>query len=141
MSKMLVSGFRKISTFSDLFHSEVLFPLFFLHFFYGIAEHRPRHLRSILIQEATEFIHTAAFSYLTEHPTRSFMNEIMLMREHPLRDIDRQFSISLLYLMKRSEDDDAVYPEIGACDRLRDEIHPLFMREVMLDIGAYDMLT
>lgn len=49
------------------------------------------------------------------------------MREHSLRDIDRQLSISLLYLMKRSEDNDTIDPDIGACDTLRDEIYTLFM--------------
>lgn len=107
---MRVNGFLNISTFSNLFHSEVLFHLFFAHLFDSIAEHGPRHLRSILIQEATEFIHAAAFSDLTEHPAHRFMDEVVLMRQHSLRDIDRQFSISLLYLVERSQDNDTIDP-------------------------------
>lgn len=138
---MLVSGFLKISTFSNLSHSEILFPLFFAHLFDGITEHGPGHFRSILIQESTEFVHAAAFSDFTEHPANRFMDEIVLMREHPLCDIDRQFSISLLYLMKGSEDDDTIDPDIGAGNTLRDEIHALFVREVMLDIGSDNVLA
>lgn len=63
------------------------------------------------------------------------------MREHSLRDIDRQLSISLLYLMKRSQNDDTIDPDIGARDTFRDEIHALFMREVMLDIGSDNVFT
>lgn len=43
--------------------------------------------------------------------------------------------------MKRSEDDDTIDPDIGTGNTFRNEIHALFMREVMLDIGSDNVLA
>ena len=57
-------------------------------------------------------MHRTAFPNLSKHPAYRFVNQIMLMCEHSLSDVDREFPISLLYLVKRSENDDAINPEV-----------------------------
>lgn len=42
------------------------------------------------------------------------MHEVVLVREESLCDVERELRISLLYLIKRSEDDDTIDPEVFA---------------------------
>lgn len=69
------------------------------------------------------------------------MNEVMLVSHHLRSNGEYEFFVALFDLVKRSQDNDPIYPEIVACDTVVDKTLSFSMCEALLEIGADNVLA
>lgn len=69
----------------------------------GIAEHRPRHLAGMLVEEGAQKIHADVLSHLPEHPPYRFLHKVVGSMEVELGIAQAPGGIALLRGRERSQ--------------------------------------
>ena len=106
-----------------------------------VSEHGSWHRFAIDIQKFTEPFFAHSLSDFSKHPATGFMDQVMRMCEKSWHHIERQLLISVLDLIETREDNDTIRPEVMARNTGFDEGYSFFVREMVLDIGADNMLS
>lgn len=104
-----------------------------------ISKHGSWHFCAIGIEKFTELFFIHSFSDFSEHPATGFMDEIMGVCEESGYNIESEFFISLLDLIKARKDNDTIRPEMFARNTRFDKGNSLCMGEAGFDIRPNDM--